>query len=169
MKARILFLLLPGILLGADLIKEVRHELVMLPYYGVFDNLAYRVDGSKVTLVGVVRQPQLKSDAERAVKSIEGVTAVDNEIEVLPLSPSDDGTRLAVYRAVYSKSALERYQLSSVPPIHILVKNGDVTLEGVVDTEVDKDIAGVAASSAGGVHRVVNNLRLENDRRSPAP
>jgi hyperosmotically inducible protein len=147
--------------MGADLIKEVRHELVMLPYYGVFDNLTYRVDGSKVTLLGEVRQPQLKSDAEKAVKSIEGVTTVENEIEVLPLSASDDSIRRAVYRAVYSQSALERYQMSSVPPIHILVKNGDVTLEGVVATEGDKDIAGIASNGAGGVHRVVNNIRLD--------
>jgi hyperosmotically inducible protein len=161
MKVRLLVLLLPGILMGADLVKEVRHELVMLPYYGVFDNIAYRVDGPKVTLFGQVRQPKLKSDAEKAVKSIEGVNMVENEIEVLPLSPSDDSTRVAVYRAIYSRSALERYQLSSVPPIHILVKNGDVTLEGVVATEGDKDIAGIAANGAGGVHRVVNNLRLD--------
>lgn len=161
MKLRLLALLLPGILMGTDLIKEVRHELVMLPYYGVFDNLTYRVDGSKVTLFGEVRQPQLKSDAEKAVKSIEGVSTVENEIEVLPLSASDDSIRRAVYRAVYSQSALERYQMSSVPPIHILVKNGDVTLEGIVATEGDKDIAGIASNSAGGVHRVVNNIRLD--------
>ena len=161
MNVRILALLLPGLLMGADLVKEVRHELVMLPYYGVFDNLVYRVDGSKVALFGEVREPQLKSDAEKAVRSIEGVSSVDNQIDVLPLSASDDSTRRAVYRAIYSQSALERYQITSVPPIHILVKNGDVTLEGIVATESDKSIAGIAANGAGGVHRVVNNLRTD--------
>src|ERR1700680_1163162 len=105
MKLRLFAFLMPVMLMGGDLVEEVRHELVMLPYYGVFDNLAYRVDGSKVTLFGQVREPKLKSDAEKAVKSIEGVTTVDNEIEVMPLSGNDDGIRLAVYRAVYSQSA----------------------------------------------------------------
>src|SRR5277367_922084 len=112
--------------------KEVRHELVMLPYYGVFDNLAYRVDGTKVTLFGQVTKPTLKSDAERAVKKIEGVTLVDNQIEVLPLSPNDDQVRRATYRAIYSKPSLQRYQMGAVPPIHIIVKNGNITLIGVV-------------------------------------
>src|ERR1700681_4780020 len=161
MKIRLLVLLLPVTLMGADLVKEVRHELVTLPYYGVFDNLAYRVDGSKVTLFGQVREPKLKSDAEKAVKSIEGVSTVDNEIEVMPLSGSDDGIRLAVYRAVYSQSALQRYQMGAVPPIHILVKNGDVTLEGAVATEGDKNTAGIAANGVSGVHKLVNNLRVE--------
>jgi hypothetical protein len=107
----------------------------------VFDNLAYRVDGSKVTLFGQVRDPKLKSDAERAVKSIEGVSAIDNQIEVMPLSSMDDQTRMKVYRAIYSKSSLQRYQLGAVPPIHIIVKNGDVTLEGVVANEMDKNVA----------------------------
>src|ERR1700681_301718 len=101
MKIRLLVLLLPVTLMGADLVKEVRHELVMLPYYGVFDNLAYRVDGSIVTLFGQVREPKLKTDAERAVKSIEGVSTVDNQIEVMALSPNDDNIRMAAYRAVY--------------------------------------------------------------------
>src|SRR5271170_3609469 len=101
------------------IIKEVRHELVMLPYYGVFDNLAYRVDGAKVSLFGQVTKPTLKSDAERVVKKIEGVELVDNEIEVLPLSPIDDQIRIATYRAVYSKAPLQRYQMGAVPPIHI--------------------------------------------------
>lgn len=161
---RLLLLLLPMTLLAADLVKEVRHELVTLPYYGVFDNLAYRVDGSKVTLFGQVREPKLKSDAERAVKSIEGVSAVDNQIEVMPLSPSDDQVRLAVYRAIYSKPSLQRYQMGAVPPIHIIVKNGDVTLEGVVATTGDKDVAGIAANGVGGVHKVVNNLKTESSK-----
>ena len=158
---RLMLFLLPLTLLAADLVKEVRHELVTLPYYGVFDNLAYRVDGSKVTLFGQVRDPKLKSDAERAVKSIEGVSAIDNQIEVMPFSSMDDQTRMAVYRAIYSKSSLQRYQLGAVPPIHIIVKNGDVTLEGVVANEMDKNVAGIAANGVGSVHKVNNNLRTD--------
>src|SRR5438132_5297144 len=116
MRRLFMFLLPISLLLGADLAKEVRHELVMLPYYGVFDNLAYRVDGSKVTLFGQVREPKLKDDAGKAVKGIEGVSAVDNQIEVLPVSGMDDQTRIAVYRAIYSKPTLQRYQMGAVPP-----------------------------------------------------
>lgn len=143
------------------IIKEVRHELVMLPYYNVFDNLAYRVDGSKVTLFGSVVRPTLKSDAERSVKKIEGVTSVDNQIEVLPPSPNDDRVRRATYRAVYSRPQLERYQLGAVPPIHIIVKNGNVTLEGVVDNQGDKTVAGIAAQGVPGSFKVTNNLQVE--------
>jgi len=140
------------------IVKEVRHELVMLPYYGVFDNLAYRVDGTKVTLFGQVTQPTLKSDAERAVKKIEGVQNVDNEIEVLPLSPNDDQIRRAAYRQIYSKPPLQRYQMGAVPPIHIIVKNGNITLVGVVDSEADKNMAGIAANGVPGSFKVTNEL-----------
>src|SRR6266852_3852386 len=116
------------------LLKEVRHQLVMLPWYSVFDNLAYRVDGDKVTLYGQVTRPVLKS-AAAAVKSIEGVASVVNNIEVLPLSPLDDQLRRALYRAIYGYDGLSRYSVQAVPSIHIIVKNGNVTLEGVVDTE----------------------------------
>jgi hyperosmotically inducible protein len=151
----------PLMMLGAmDLVKEVRHELVMLPYYGVFDNLTYRVEGSKVTLFGSVTQPKLKTDATNAVKKIEGVTAVDNEIEVLPLSPNDDNIRRGVYRAIYSKPGFERYQFGAVPPIHIIVKNGDITLEGIVGTEMDKNIAGISANGVSGGHSVTNKLQV---------
>jgi hyperosmotically inducible protein len=160
------FLIAPLFLHGADtstnrLVKEVRHELVMLPYYNVFDDLSYRVDGSKVTLFGSVTQPVLKSDAEKAVKKVEGVTQVDNQIEVLPLSPMDDGIRRAVYRAVFSKPGMEKYQLGAVPPIHIIVKNGNVKLVGVVDSEADKNLAGIAANTVSGVFKVDNELRVE--------
>jgi hyperosmotically inducible protein len=161
---KLILLLLPLALFAADLVKEVRHELVTLPYYGVFDNLAYRVDGSKVTLFGQVREPKLKSDAEKAVKSIEGVSAVDDQIEVMPNSPMDDQTRVAVYRAIYSKPTLQRYQLGAVPPIHIIVKNGDVALEGVVANEMDKNVAGIAANGVGTVHKVINNLRTDSGK-----
>lgn len=160
MKKLFLFLL-PLTMFAADLVKEVRHELVTLPYYNVFDNLSYRVDGSKVTLFGQVREPKLKSDAEKAVKSIEGVTAIDNQIEVMPVSSSDDQVRVEAYRAIYSKPTLQRYQLGAVPPIHIIVKNGDLTLEGVVANQMDKDVAGIAAKGVSGAHKVTNNLRTE--------
>ena len=147
---------------GQDRItREVRHELVMLPYYGVFDNLAYRVDGSTVTLLGQVTRPTLKSDAGNVVKRIEGVEKVDNQIQVLPLSPMDDRIRLAEYRAIYGQPPLDRYALQAVPPIHILVDNGKVALEGVVANQGDKDIANVRANTVSGVFSVVNNLRVE--------
>ena len=141
---------------------EVRHELVMLPYYGVFDNLAYKVspDGT-VTLLGQVARPVLKSDAENAVKRIEGVTNVVNNLEVLPTSFSDDRIRRAAYRAIYGNSVLNQYQMRAVPPIHIIVKNGNITLEGVVAREMDKTVAGMQANSVHGTFSVTNNLRVE--------
>lgn len=143
------------------LIREVRHELVMLPYYDVFDNLAFRVDGYTVTLLGQVTLPVLKSDAENVVKRIEGVEKVINNIEVLPVSPMDDRIRRAVYRAVYGNPSLEMYSLRAVPPIHIIVKNGHVTLEGAVAREGDKTIAGMQANSVSGVFSVTNNLVVD--------
>lgn len=141
--------------------REVRHELVMLPYYGVFDNLVFKVDGVTLTLLGQVRQPTLKSDAERVVKGIEGIERVVNNIEVLPLSPADDSIRLAVYRAIYGNSALNRYALQAVPSIHMIVKNGNVTLEGVVAQAGDKNIANLQANTVHGVFSVTNNLSVE--------
>jgi hyperosmotically inducible protein len=147
---------------GSDrIVKEVRHELVMLPYYGVFDNLAYKVDGGTVTLMGQVTRPTLKSDAEKVVKGIEGVERVVNNIEVLPLSPNDDRLRLAIYRAIYGDTTLSRYGLQAVPPIHIIVRNGQVSLEGVVASEADKNVANIKANGVPGVMGVTNNLRVE--------
>jgi hyperosmotically inducible periplasmic protein len=140
------------------LAKEVRHQLVMLPWYSVFDNLAYKVEGDKVILYGHVTRPTLKSDAEAAVKSIEGVASVVNNIEVLPLSPMDDQIRRAVYRAIYGDPGLSRYGFQAVPSIHIIVKNGNVTLEGVVDNESDKNLANLRASAIPNVFSVTNNL-----------
>ncbi len=134
----------------------------MLPYYGVFDNLEYRVDGSAVTLMGQVTRPTLKSDAENVVKRIEGVDRVINNIEVLPLSPNDDRIRMQVYRSVYGQPNLNRYAMNAVPPIHIIVNNGNVTLVGVVANESDKNIAGIQASGTPGVFSVKNNLRVES-------
>lgn len=143
------------------LVKEVRHELVMLPYYGVFDNLAYRVNGYQVELFGQVTRPALKSDAEAAVQKIEGVERVINNIEVLPNSPDDDRIRRAVYRAVLGHDSLLRYAMQSVPPIHIIVKNGNVSLEGVVASEMDRNVANAQARSVPGVFNVTNNLKLD--------
>lgn len=148
-----------------NLLKEIRHQLVLLPYYSVFDNLAYRLEGDKVILEGQVVRPTLKSDAETAVKSIEGVSTVVNNIEVLPVSPLDDQIRRAVYRAVYGETALFRYGLSAVPSIHIIVKNGNVTLEGVADNEADKNLANLRASQVPNVFAVKNNLRVVSDSK----
>jgi hyperosmotically inducible protein len=141
--------------------RQIRHELLMLPYYGVFDNLAFRVDGYDVTLLGQVTRPTLKSDAERVVKRIEGVERVRNEIEVLPLSPNDNRIRLAVYRAVYGHPALNRYALGANPAIRIIVRNGDVFLEGIVASAADRNIARIQANSVPGVFSVTTNLRVE--------
>ena len=151
------------------LIKEVRHELVMLPYYGVFDNLSYRVHGYDVELMGQVTRPTLKSDAERVVKRIEGVEKVVNNIEVLPLSPNDDRIRRAVFHAIYDHPELSRYAFQAVPSIHIIVKNGNVTLEGVVANEGDKNIANIRARGVSGVFGVTNNLRTESEHGQFVP
>jgi hyperosmotically inducible protein len=150
---------------GQDRIsREVRHELVMLPYYGVFDNLAYKVEGGTVTLLGQVTRPTLKSDAGNVVKGIEGVTRVENQIQVLPASTMDDRIRIAEYRAIFGKPGLDRYAMQAVPPIHIIVDNGKVTLEGVVATEADKNQAGIYANGVSGVFSVANNLRVEGGK-----
>ena len=141
--------------------KEVRHELVMLPMYDVFDNLAYKVEGGTVTLFGQVNRPTLKSDAERAVKGIEGVERVENRIEVLPVSPNDDRIRRAVYRAIYGTEGLDRYAMRSVPTIHIIVKNGHVFLEGAVANDGDKNLANIKANGVAGVFSVTNNLQVD--------
>lgn len=140
--------------------KEVRHELLMLPYFGVFDNIAYRVDGTNVTLLGQVVRPSLKSDAENTVKHIEGVEHVDNQIEVLPPSPMDDRIRRQLFRAIYGYPALEKYAMGVQKPIRIIVKNGHVTLEGVVDNEGDKNVAGIRANQVPGTFAVTNNLQV---------
>src|SRR5580698_5974279 len=143
------------------LMKEVRHVLVMLPYYSVFDNLAYRVDGDKVILEGQVVRPSIKSDAGAAVKSVSGVSSVVNNIEVLPPAPMDDQLRRALYRAIYGDPARSRYGFSAVASIHIIVKNGNVTLEGVVDHDADKNLANLRANGVSNVFSVKNNLQVE--------
>ena len=140
--------------------REVRHELLMLPYFGVFDFIAYKVDGSTVTLLGQVVRPSLKSDAQNSVKRIEGVERVDNQIEVLPASPIDDQLRVRLYRAIYGDPGLEKYALGVQKPIRIIVKNGHVTLEGVVDSQGDKDLANIRAKGVPGSFSVDNNLQV---------
>jgi hyperosmotically inducible periplasmic protein len=144
--------------------QEVNHQLVMLPWYSVFDNLQYKVNGSEVTLLGQVVQPTTKSEAEKRVKGIEGVTKVINNVEVLPLSPDDDRIRRAEYRAIFSEPALEKYSLGSVQPVHIVVKGGHVTLEGSVLNEGDKNLIGIRANGVPGTFSVTNNLRIENSK-----
>lgn len=144
--------------------REVRHELVMLPYFGIFDDLAFRVDGTTVTLLGAVTRPVLKSDAENVVKRVEGVTNVVNNIEVLPPSPMDDQIRRAEYRAIYGDPSIgTRYGYRALPSIHIIVKNGHVTLEGVVANQFDKTLINTKANTVPNVFSVTNNLRVENE------
>ena len=145
----------------AALAKKVRHELAMLPWLGVFDNLAYSVEDGVVTLSGQTIRPTIKSDSGNIVKRLEGVKQVVNNIEVLPLSRFDDDIRIRVARAVYGYPALQRYGFGAQPPIRIVVKNGDVSLEGVVANEFDRNVAFLQANGVGGVFQVTNNLRID--------
>ncbi|HET6200978.1 MAG: BON domain-containing protein [Candidatus Acidiferrales bacterium] len=149
----------------ADWLKqEVRHQLLLLPWYTVFDNLEYSVSGYTVTLKGQVVNPSVKSDAEAAVKHIEGVEKVDNQIEVLPNSPMDNQIRFAEYRKIYSQTSLQRYGVGNLQSIHIIVKNGHVTLEGFVSSAADKNVAGLQANSVPNVFSVKNNLQIETSK-----
>lgn len=144
----------------ANLVKEVHHQLVMLPYLTLFDNLEYRVDGTKVTLMGQVVRPSSKDDAARAVKSVEGVTEVDNQIQVLPPSTMDAQIRRAEYRAIYGFADLWKYAMGALPPVHIVVDNGRVSLYGVVDSEADKNLIGLRANTVPNVFSVTNDLQV---------
>lgn len=146
--------------------REVFHQLVMLPQLTIFDNLSYAVDGGTVTLTGQVRNAILKNEAASAVKRIEGVESVNNQIEILPASFNDDRIRRRVARAIFNFDPLFRYSLGAVPPIHIIVKNGNVTLEGLVSNQVDKNMAGIRANGVPGVFSVTNNLKVENSTQS---
>ena len=148
-----------------QIVKKVRRELVTLPFYGVFDNLAYKIEGGTVTLYGQVVHPSTRSDAERRVKRIEGVESVVNNIEVLPLSSVDDSIRMRTYRTVFRTGALYRYAMGTNPSIHIIVNRGHVTLEGVVANEADKQLAYMAARGVTGVFSVTNNLRAERSNK----
>jgi hyperosmotically inducible protein len=144
----------------ARIVRETAHELGTLAYYGVFDIISYRVKDNNVTLYGKVTRPTLKTSAEQAVKGIEGVETVKNEIEVLPLSSSDDDVRLAAYRAIYGHPSMTRYAVNSVQAIHIIVKNGDVELIGDVQSELDRTLAGAQLNGVTGVHAVKNELKV---------
>src|SRR6185312_223435 len=144
--------------------REIRHQLVMLPQLSIFDNLAYKVNGDTVTLMGQVRNAVLKDSAEQAVKRVEGVDKVDNEIQILPASPNDDRIRRQVARAIFNDNSLFRYSMGAVPPIHIVVDRGHVALEGVVDNQADKNLAGIRANGVPGVFGVQNNLKVEGSK-----
>jgi len=146
--------------------REVRHELAMLPQLSIFDNLAFKVDGNTVTLLGQVRNAVLKSDAEHVVKHIEGVEQVNNQIETLPPSPNDDRIRAQVARAIFNDARLFPYAIQSLPPIHIIVKGGHVNLEGMVRDQGDKNEAGIRANEVPGVFSVQNDLQVENSTQT---
>ena len=150
----------------AHIIKEIRHELATLPYYGVFDWLEFEArPGNTVVLRGQVVRPTTKSDAEARVKDIDGVSKVVNEIEVLPVSPNDDRLRAALYRAIYDwDGPLFRYATQAVPPIHIIVNNGRAVLKGVVATKADSDLAYLKARGVPGLFDVKNELQVESER-----
>ena len=159
---------MPGEPNEARIMKEVRHQLLLLPYYGVFDDLAFKAEGGTITLMGAVTRPTLKSDAEGVVKRIDGVTNVVNQIEVLPLSPNDDQIRRAEYRAIYGDSALStRYGFRALPSVHILVKNGHVQLEGWVANKFDYDLVNIRAKGVPGVFSVNNDLQIESEQPRP--
>ncbi len=144
------------------LARQVRHRLLMLPYYGVFDNLEFQiVSVDTVVLSGQVTRPVLKSDAEQSIRKLEGVGRIVNDIEVLPLSPNDDRVRIAEYRRIFSMPGLSKYSEGAVPSIHIIVKNGNVFLAGVVSNKSDKNLAEMAANEVPGVFSVTNELAVE--------
>jgi hyperosmotically inducible periplasmic protein len=142
----------------SSLSREIHHQILVLPFYSVFDSISFTLQGNRVTLTGQVLRHSLKENAEAAVKSIEGVDIVVDQIEILPSSPSDDDLRRAVYRALYEDPALAHYAIQNVPPVHIIVKNGGVALEGSVDSASDKNLAATRAGSVANVLSVKNNL-----------
>jgi hyperosmotically inducible protein len=144
----------------SQLSREIRHQLIVLPYYSVFDYIAFTLDGNKITLTGYVLRPTLRTNAEAAVKSLEGVSSVKNLIEVLPKSPADDDSRRAVYRAIFEDSTLQRYAAQEVPLIHVILRNGEVTLEGAVLTEAEKNLASTRVSGVSGISTVKNNISI---------
>ncbi len=144
--------------------REVRHELNMLPYVNAFDYMAFKIDGRNVTLVGQVTKPSIKSEAENAVKHVEGVEHVDDQIEVLPPSSQDDALRIRLFRAIYGYPQLQKYELGTTKPIRILVKSGHVTLAGVVDSDGDKNVAGLRANGVPGIFSVDNKLQVVSEK-----
>ncbi|HKO95689.1 MAG TPA: BON domain-containing protein [Pyrinomonadaceae bacterium] len=151
--------------LSASVVRQVRHELATLPYYGVFDWLEFQtLPDNTVVLSGQVVRPTTKSDAEARVKAIDGVSKVVNEIQVLPPSPMDDRLRIALYRAIYDwNSPLFRYATQSIPPIHIIVDRGRATLRGIVASKADAQIAYMRARAVPGLFDVKNELQIESE------
>lgn len=146
-----------------QIVKNIRHEVLMYPNYSIWDDINFRVSNGQVELTGAVNQPYKKADMERLVRRVPGVTSVASEIKVLPLSNFDDRLRLQVARAIYRDPVFTRYAMQAIPPIHIIVDNGHVTLTGVVSTESEKNLAGIRASGAGlGFGAVNNNLQVEH-------
>jgi hyperosmotically inducible periplasmic protein len=145
---------------ATSLSREIHHQLLVLPFYSVFDSINFTLDGRKVTLTGQVLRHTLKEHAEAEVKSIEGVDTVVNQIEVLPVSATDDDLRRAVYRALYEDRILERYATQTVPPVHIIVKNGHVALEGTVESVSDKNLAGARAATVPNITGIKNDLQV---------
>lgn len=141
--------------------EKVRKQIVKLPFYSIFDHITFRLDDGVVMLDGSVYRPSLRKSAERVALNVEGVNRVVNNIEILPTSFHDDRIRLAVVRSIFTNSVLDRYAMQSNPPIHVIVRNGDVTLEGVVNREMERNVAGIVANGVPGVFSVTNNLRLD--------
>lgn len=147
----------------AQIAQKIVHEIRMYPRYTIFDNVNVKVHDGEVDLVGQVSQPFKKGDMGRLAQHVAGVRSVTNEIEVLPTSLFDDRLRLQIARSIYRDPSLSRYAIQAIPPIHVIVDNGHVTLEGVVNNDMEKTIAGIRASQAGlSFGQVVNNLRVEN-------
>jgi hyperosmotically inducible protein len=144
--------------------RDVMHQILMLPYYDVFDVIGFKVEGYDVTLFGKVTKPYLKDDAARAVKKIEGVEHVNNRIEVLPASFFDDRLRRDLFRAIYGYGPLQRYALPPIKPIRIIVERGNVTLEGVVDSQFDKNVANIRANGVSGAFSVTNHLIVASEK-----
>jgi hyperosmotically inducible protein len=154
-----------GTLSDSDIAAKVAHEIRMYPRYTIWDNISVRVNSGNLELMGQVSQPFKKTDLQRIAQRVPGVASLTNELEVLPASFNDDNLRMRVARAIYRDAALSRYAIQAVPPIHIIVKNGHVTLEGVVNNDLEKQVAFVRASSAGlSFGPVQNNLRVENSK-----
>jgi hyperosmotically inducible protein len=151
----------------AAIANNVQHELLTYPYYGVFDDVSYKVQNGQVTLLGAVTQPVKKSDIQNIVASVPGVERVNDQIEVLPLSPNDNLLRRQIAAAIYRFPSLSRYGMGTHPSIHIIVDNGRVTLTGVVDSQSDKDAAGIRAASAGmSFGQIVNHLQVAPPSRT---
>jgi hyperosmotically inducible protein len=147
----------------ADIAKKLTHEIRMYPRYSVFDNIGFSVNEGRVELLGEVNEPFKKADLGRIAQNVAGVTSLSNDLKVLPLSPMDNRLRLQVARAIYRDPVLSRYGMQALPPIHIIVDNGHVTLEGVVSTDMEKNVAGLRAGTAGlSFGQVTNNLQVEN-------